>query len=99
MKSDETPPSKVLALTDEIARLSAALRKIQRSANDSHPTAIWMQKVAAHALHPQQWPEQPEESPSDRAALFDEIAKTGEALHAAEAASPPTTVWVRKPGH
>lgn len=37
-------------------RLRDALRTIQRAGNNSDATAIWMQKIAAHALHPEQWP-------------------------------------------
>ena len=59
---DYTPPELWEAL-DCIERLRSALRQIQHSANDSHPTAIWMQKVAAHALNPQ-WPEPPPQPPS-----------------------------------
>lgn len=42
------------AAADEIERLRAALLRIQRSGNHNHPAAIWMQKVAAHALYKQQ---------------------------------------------
>jgi len=39
-----------------IAFLRAALETIRRAGNDSNPQAIWMQKIAAHALFPEQWP-------------------------------------------
>lgn len=34
---------------------AGALTKIQFAANNSEPMAIWMQKVAAHAMRPEQW--------------------------------------------
>lgn len=36
--------------------LRKALAVIQRSGNGGSPNAIWMQKIAAHALFPEQWP-------------------------------------------
>lgn len=47
-----------------IERLGAALAKIRYAGNDSHPTAIWMQKVAAHAMQPM-WPD-PGEQPTQQ---------------------------------
>lgn len=52
----------ISAALDEIERLRAALRRIRYAGNDSHPTAIWMQTVAAHAMEPQ-WPN-PGEQPN-----------------------------------
>jgi hypothetical protein len=40
---------------ERIKQLLAALAKIRFAGNDSHPTAIWMQKVAAHAMEPEKW--------------------------------------------
>lgn len=33
-----------------------ALRQIRMAAYNDHPTCVWMQKVAAHALEPQKFP-------------------------------------------
>ncbi len=43
-------------LRHDVERLRSALMEIRFSGNNSNPHAIWMQKVAAHALEPDQWP-------------------------------------------
>ena len=48
----------------EIARLMVALKTIRFAGQNANPTTIWMQKVAAHAMEPNQWPEQPDKPPS-----------------------------------
>lgn len=63
-KVDRQKTLELNLLVQENRTLWAALFQIQRAGNDNHPTAIWMQKVAAHALYPQQWPAQPADSPS-----------------------------------
>jgi hypothetical protein len=42
---------------EKIKRLEAALAKIRFAGNNAHATAIWMQKVAAHAMEPEKWPD------------------------------------------
>jgi hypothetical protein len=42
---------------EDAPRYRAALEKIRFAGNASHPIAIWMQKVAAHAMQPEQWPD------------------------------------------
>lgn len=38
-------------------RYYKALEKIRFAGNDANPIAIWMQKVAAHAMDPILWPD------------------------------------------
>lgn len=33
-----------------------ALQQIREAGHNDHPTSVWMQKVAAHALHPDKFP-------------------------------------------
>jgi hypothetical protein len=55
----------VTDLWEQNERLLKALRTIKNSGWNDHQTAIWMQKVAAHAINPEQWPVQPEQPPHD----------------------------------
>ena len=40
---------------DQLQRLHDALEVIQYAGNHGNPTAIWMQKIAAHAIN-ERWP-------------------------------------------
>lgn len=41
------------------------LQRIRHAGQNEHPTAQWMQKVAAHAMEPAQWPAQPDQPPHE----------------------------------
>lgn len=51
------------ALLSALERTLQALKKIRESGWNEHPTAVWMQKVAAEAMEPGKWPEQPDQPP------------------------------------
>lgn len=51
------------ALLAGMERTLAALKTIRESGWNEHPTAVWMQKVAAHAMEPNKWPAQPTQPP------------------------------------
>lgn len=40
----------------ELDAMTEHMKTIRYAGNDAHPTAIWMQKVAAHAMEPNKWP-------------------------------------------
>lgn len=60
---EHQPGECVNILLAEIARLKKELSDIRYAGNNSRPTAIWMQKVAAHAMQPG-WPD-PGEQPGE----------------------------------
>lgn len=45
-------------------RMARALQSIREAGHNTHPTSIWMQQVAAHALEPEKWPEPTPEPPA-----------------------------------
>lgn len=47
------------AIARERDVLRDALKTIRYAARNDHPTAVWMQKMAAHALEPDKWPRPP----------------------------------------
>ncbi len=61
--SDTEKNAMIKSLVNNVERMKAALKTIRESGWNEHPTAIWMQKVAAHAMEPHKWPEQPNQPP------------------------------------
>lgn len=54
-------PSMRVARISE-SRVDAILSRIRYAGNNGDPTAVWMQKLAAHAMEPDKWPD-PGEQP------------------------------------
>ncbi len=63
---DLPPPQVASHDVDSVhGRWLAALKQIRESGWNEHPTAVWMQKVAAHAMEPSKWPAQPDQPPHE----------------------------------
>ncbi len=60
---DDMPRKRYRALTslgpasESNNRLLQALRTIRFAGRNEHPTSVWMQKAAAHAMEPDKWPD------------------------------------------
>jgi hypothetical protein len=48
------------------AHMETGLKIIRYAGQTFDPTAVWMQKIAAHALDPEKWPLPPDQPPASR---------------------------------